>query len=122
MTHHLGLVLLECHYDGFVGNLVSFELRKALLDSLFASLVCCFHCNFLRSWVRLKGLDHFILLLLELVLEPFLLHLRKLLFMLFVIIVVEAIAKALAELHTLNSHFLLFLSAELVPLAQIADI
>ena len=91
-----------------------------MLDSLFASLVCCFHCNFLGCWVCLKGLDHFILLLLELVLESLLLHLGKLLFMLFVIIVVEAIAKALAELHSLNSHFLLFFSAELVSLSQIA--
>ena len=60
--------------------------------------------------------------MLELVLKSFLLDLGQLFLMLFVIVVLQPIAKAFAELDALSAYFLLFLFVELVTFAQIADI
>ena len=78
--------------------LVRFELRQALLDGLFASLVRSFPSHFLRSRVRLKRLDHLILFLLELVLQSLLLHPSQglLLLLVFFSVIPKSIAEALA--------------------------
>ena len=60
--------------------------------------------------------------MLELVLKSFLLDLGQLFLMLLVIVVLQPIAKAFAELDALSAYFLLFLFVELVTFAQIADI
>ena len=90
LTDNFWLILIKRHYDGLMCDLVGFKLGQTLLDRLLAGLVRCLHCDFLCCWISLKRLNHFILLLLQLVLLSLLLHPSQSLFLLFVFVTVIA--------------------------------
>ena len=75
LADNFRFVLLESHKNCLMSDLVYFYTRQALLDCFFGSLVGCLHDNFLRSWVCLQSFNQLVLLLLQLVFKPFLLHL-----------------------------------------------